>query len=117
MIHNIVFEFGSAAAWGYAHGKLFPFLGFSEWSADTFTPNYSGNKNIFLDVAVILPGQHKYVVDAAQTLGFSCNDYANEVSKNVEARVCEEDALYLPAVFLGILKRPSNMLFQITKWC
>ena len=38
-------------------------------------------------------------MDAAQTLGFSCNDYANEVSKNVEARVHEEDALYLPAVF------------------
>ena len=38
-------------------------------------------------------------MDAAQTLGFSCNDYANEVSKNVEARVREEDALYLPAVF------------------
>ena len=48
-------------------------------------------------VAVIFPGQHKYVVDA-QTLGFSWNDYANEVSKSVEARVCEEDALYLPAV-------------------
>ena len=30
IIHNIVFEFGSAAAWGYANGKLFPFLGSSE---------------------------------------------------------------------------------------
>ena len=43
--------------------------------------------------------QHKYVVDAAQTLGYSCNDYADEVkSKNFEARVHEEGALYLPAV-------------------
>jgi hypothetical protein len=30
IIHGIVFLFGSAAAWGYANGKLFPFLGFSE---------------------------------------------------------------------------------------
>jgi len=39
-------------------------------------------------------------VAAAQTLGYSCNDYADEVkSKNFEARVHEEGALYLPAVF------------------
>ena len=44
--------------------------------------------------------QHKYVVDAAQTLAFSCNDYADEVkTKNFEARVYEEGTLYLPAVF------------------
>ena len=44
--------------------------------------------------------QHKYVVDAAQTLAFSCNDYADEVkTKNSQARVHEAGALYLPAVF------------------
>ena len=44
--------------------------------------------------------QHKYVVDAAQTLGYSCNDDADEVkSKNFEARVHEEGALYFTAVF------------------
>ena len=63
-------------------------------------PNSSGGKNLFVDVAVTCPVQHKYVVDAAQTLGYSCNDYADEVkSKNFEARVHEEGALYLPAVF------------------
>ena len=44
--------------------------------------------------------QHKHVVDVAQTLGFSCNDYADEVkTKNFEARGHEAGALYLPAVF------------------
>ena len=39
-------------------------------------------------------------ISAAQNLGYSCNDYADEVkSKNFEARVHEEAALYLPAVF------------------
>ena len=52
-----------------------------------------------MDVAITCPLQHKYVVDAAQTLGFSCNNYADEVkSKHFESRVQEEDALYLPAV-------------------
>ena len=44
--------------------------------------------------------QHKYVVDAAQMLGFCCNDYADKVkTKTFEARVHEEGALYLPPVF------------------
>ena len=43
------------------------------------THNYSGGKNLFLDVAVTCPVQHKYVVDAAQMLGFCCNGYADEV--------------------------------------
>ena len=31
--------------------------------------------------------QNKHVVDAAQTLGFSCNDFADEVkTKNFEVR-------------------------------
>ena len=76
------------------------FPGSSERPADVFIPNYSGGKNLFLDVAITYPLQHKYVVDAAQTLGFSCNNYADEVKcKNFEVRVQDEDALYLPAVF------------------
>ena len=60
--------------------------------------------------------QHRYVVDAAQlqTLGYSCNDYADEVkSKNFEATVHEEDALYLPAVkeSFGGFSRAPNIFF------
>ena len=81
IIHDILFEFCSAAAWGPVKEKLFLFPGSSERPADIFIPNYSGGKNLFLDVAVTCPVQHKYmyVVDAAQTLAFSCNDYADEV--------------------------------------
>ena len=78
-IHNILFEFCSAAAWGPVKEKLFLFPRSSERPADIFIPNYSGGKNLFVDVAVTCPVQHKYVVDAAQTLGYFCNDYANEV--------------------------------------
>ena len=89
--------FGSCL--GICTWKTISFLGFSEWSADIFTPNYSGNKNIFLDVAVIFPGQHKYVVDAAQTLGFSCNYYANEVSKTSK----QEFVKTMPYIFQQFL--------------
>ena len=100
IIRDILYEFCSAAAWGPVREKLFLFPGSSERPADVFIPNYSGGKNLFLDVAITCPLQHKYVVDAAQTLGFSCNNYADEVKcKNFEVRVQDEDALYLPAVF------------------
>ena len=99
-LRDILFEFCSAAAWGPVKEKLFLFPGSSERPADIFIPNYSGGKNLFLDVAITCPVQHKYVVEAAQTLGFSCNDYAHEVkTRNFEPRVLQEDALYLPAVF------------------
>ena len=82
-----MFKFYSAAAWGPVKEKLFLFPGSSERPADIFIPNYSGGKNLFVDVAVTCPVQHKYVVDAAQTLGYSCNDYADEVkSKNFESK-------------------------------
>ena len=87
IIRDILFEFCSAAAWGPVKEKLFLFPGSSERPADIFIPNYSGGKNLFVDVAVTCPVQHKYVVDAAQTLGYSCNDYADEVkSKNFEVK-------------------------------
>ena len=54
----------------YLKEKMFLFPGSSERPADIFIPNYSGGKNLFLDVAVTCPVQHKYVVDAAQMLGF-----------------------------------------------
>ena len=96
-IRDILYEFCSAAAWGPVREKMFLFPGSSERPADVFIPNYSGGKHLFLDVAITCPLQHKYVVDAAQTLGFSCNNYADEVkSKHFESRVQEEDALYLP---------------------
>ena len=54
-------------------------------------------KNLFVDVVVTCPVKHKYVVAAAQTLGFSCNDCAEVVkTKTLEARVYEDDALILP---------------------
>ena len=76
---------------------MFLYPGSSERSADICIPKYSGGKNLFVDVAVTCPVQHKYVVDAAQNLGYSCNDYADEVkSKNFEARIHEEDELPFP---------------------
>ena len=50
---------------------------------------------MLLSLALQLCSISIYVVDAAQTLGYSCNDFADEVkSKNFEARVHEEGALY-----------------------
>ena len=71
--------------------------------------------------------KNKYVVAAAQTLGFSCNDCADIVkTKTLEARVDEEDALYLPDCesFAGFSRAYSflqgkqcsaNFIFQINK--
>ena len=88
IIWDVLFEFGSAAAWGPVKEKLFLFPGSSERPADIFIPNYSGCKYLFLDVAVTCPVQHKYFVDAAQMLGFCCNDCADEMkTKNFEASV------------------------------
>jgi hypothetical protein len=99
IIRDLVNDFCFSAAWGPIKEKMFLFPGSSERPADVFIPNFSGGKNLFLDVAITCPLQHKYVVDAAQTPGFSCNNYADEVkSKNFQSRVQEEDALYLPAV-------------------
>ena len=45
--------------------------------------------NLFVDVAVTYPVKQKYVADA-------CSYYAHAVKQNVESRVYEDDALYLP---------------------
>jgi hypothetical protein len=83
-----------------AKEKPFLFPGSSERPADIFIPNYSGGKNLFIDVAVTCPVQHKYVRDAARIPGFACNDYADEKKTKVfQPRVQEEGAIYLPACF------------------
>ena len=52
VICDILFEFCSAGAWGPVTEKLFLFPGSSERPAGIFIPNYSGGKNLFVDVAV-----------------------------------------------------------------
>ena len=63
IIHEILFEIYSTAAWGPVKENLFLFLGFSERAVDIFISNFSGGKYLFLDVAVTCPVHHKYVID------------------------------------------------------
>ena len=49
------------------------------WPADIFVPNFSLWKDLVLDVAVTCPLQHKHLLEAAQTAGFTCNDNAEQI--------------------------------------
>ena len=99
--------------------KAFIFAGSGERPADIFIPNYSCGESLVLDNAVTCPLQHKYVVNAAQSAGFACNDYADEIkSKSFESRVQEEGFLYLPAVFEsfgGFSRDLPDFFFKLTK--
>ena len=93
--------------------------GSAERPADIFIPNYSCGKSLVLDNAVTCPLQHKYVVNAAQSAGFACNDYADEIkSKSFESRVQEEGFLYLLAVFEsfgGFSRDLPDFFLKLTK--
>ena len=99
--------------------KAFLFAGSAERLANIFIPNYSCGKSLVLDNAVTCPLQHKYVVNAAQSAGFACNDYADEIkSKSFESRVQEEGFLYLPAVFEsfgGFSRDLPDFFLKLTK--
>jgi hypothetical protein len=80
--------------------KLFLLPGSSERPADVFIPHYSSGKDLFIDIAITCPLQHKYVAEASHLQGFACNNYADEVKRRTfESRVADEGGLYLPAVF------------------
>ena len=101
-------------------GKLSLFRGYSKRPADIFISNNCCGKNLFVDVVVTCPVKHKYAVAAVQTLGFSCNDCAEVVkTKTLEARVYEEDALYLPVFepFAGFSRGLPIFIFRINKKC
>ena len=119
IIRDILFDFCSSAAWAPVKEKAFLFAGSAERPADIFIPNYSCGKSLVLDNAVTCPLQHKYVVNAAQSAGFACNDYADEIkSKSFESRVQEEGFLYLPAVFEsfgGFSRDLPDFFLKLTK--
>ena len=78
---------------------------------DIFVPNFSLGKR--LDVAVACALQHKHLLEAAQTAGFACNDYAEQIKiKNYQERVERGGFIYFPAVFLRDL---PDFLFKLTK--
>ena len=90
----------------------------SERPADIFVPNYSLGKDLVFDVAVTCPLQHKYYHSAAQSAGFACNTYADEVKiKNYQERVENEGCTYLPAVFEsfgGFSQDVPDFLFKLS---
>ena len=90
----------------------------SERPADICVPNFSLGKDLVLDVAVTCPLQHKHLLEAAQTAGFACNEYAEQIKiKNYQERVERGGFIYLPAVFEsfgGFSRDLPDFLFKLT---
>ena len=115
----MLYDFCSLAAWGPTKEVPHIFPSSSERPADIFVPNYSLGKDLVLDVAVTCPLQHKHLLETAQTAGFACNEYAEQIKiKNYQERVEREDFIYLPAVFEsfgGFSRDLPDFLFKLTK--
>ena len=79
VLRDIIYNFCSLASWGPKKETPHIFPSSSERPEDIFVPNYSLGKDLVLDVAVTCPQQHKYYHSAAQSAGFACNTYADEV--------------------------------------
>ena len=119
VLRDIIYDFCSIASWGPKKETPHIFPSSSERPADIFVPNYSLGKDLVLDVAVTCPLQHKYYHSAAQSAGFACNTYADEVKiKNYQERVENEGCTYLPAVFEsfgGFSQDHPDFLFKLSK--
>ena len=119
VLRDIIYDFCSIASWGPKKETPHIFPSSSERPADIFVPNYSLGKDLVLDVAVTCPLQHKYYHSAAQSAGFACNTYADEVKiKNYQERVENEGCTYLPAVFEsfgGFSQDVPDFLFKLSK--
>ena len=104
IIRDILFDFCSSAAWAPVKEKAFLFAGSAERPADIFIPNYSCGKSLVLDNAVTCPLQHKYVVNAAQSTGFACNDYADEIKSSLLNPVFKRKVFCIFLQFLNLLE-------------
>ena len=76
-------------------------------------------KHLVLDVVVSCPLQHKHLLEAAQTAGFTCNDKAEQIKiKYYQEKVEREGFIYLPAVFESFGGFSCDLpvfLFKLTK--
>ena len=119
ILRDILYDFCSLAAWGPTKEVPHIFPSSSERPADIFVPNFSLGKDLVLDVAVTCPLQHKHLLETAQTAGFACNEYAEQIKiKNYQERVEREGFIYLPAVFEsfgGFSRDLPDFLFKLTK--
>ena len=119
ILRDILYYFCSLAAWGPAKEVPHILPSSLERPADIFVPNFSLGKDLVLDAAVTCPLQHKHLLQAAQTAGFTCNDYAEQVKiRNYQERVQREGFIYLPAVFesFGAFSRDlPDFFFKLTK--
>jgi len=103
LIRDILFDFCSTAAWAPVKEKGILFAGSTERPANIFIPNYSCGKSLVLDIATC-PLQHKCVVNAAQSAGFACNNYLDEIkSKSFESHV-QEEGFCIFLQFLNLLE-------------
>ena len=110
IIRDILFDFCSSAAWAPVKEKAFFLLVLlKDQQTFLFPKFYSCRKSLVLDNAVTCPLQHKYVVNAAQSAGFACNDYADEIkSKSFESRV-QEEGFCIFLQFLYLLEGAQEM--------